>query len=203
MSERDTNNPRRGRLQLLILMLMPISVVLMATFVFYTRIGMPDGTRNKGELISPPLQFHSLSLTDATGKPFQLTEKKDLWAFVVMFPPRCDDYCKQQLWETRQTRVSLGKYQGNIRRVWLVAGGKPDEQTMIWLAKEHADLVVVYVDSVERDSWLQSAALPDGIVGSARFFLMDPRGFVMMYYTPTDTYKDVITDMKFLLKGVE
>lgn len=194
---------RRGHWQLLMLMLLPISIVLLATFVYYTRIGLPDGTRNKGELVSPPLQINALPLRDATDQPLKFEAQRDVWSFVVMFSPQCDDFCRQQIWETRQTRTALGKYQNNIQRVWLVAGGKPDIHTLDWLTKEHGDMKLLYVDDSARDAWLQGSMVSQDMLRGARFFLVDPRGFLMMRYTSDDTYKDVITDMKFLLKGVE
>ncbi len=197
-------DPVRSRYLLLLLMLIPIAVVLLATLVFYTRIGMPDGTRNKGTLIGPPLQLNEIGLTDAEGKKFLLEGvKQSLWTFMVAGPATCDDVCRKHFWEIRQTRIALGKYQGHIQRVWLVTGGDLDEQTRKWLAEEHGDMLVLRVSSAEWQTLLRQS--PDALAsdGKAVFYLVDPRGFVMMYYSPSNNYKDVITDLKFLLKGVE
>lgn len=198
-----TINAVKARWQLLGLMLIPIGVVLLATFVFYTRIGMPEGTRNKGILIAPPLQLNMLGLHNQQGESLKLEVKKDLWTFLVVAPASCNDVCKQQFWEVRQTRVALGKYQDYIRRLWIVTDGFLSDETQQWLQKEHSDMQVVYAES---DAWKNLLKQSPQAIASeldARFYLVDPRYFVMMYYRPTDTYKDVIIDMKFLLKGVE
>lgn len=197
-------NPVRSRYLLLLLMLIPVGVVLLATLVFYTRIGMPDGTRNKGVLITPPLQINEIGLKNTQGAAYKIEALKDqMWSFLVANPAKCNDICRKHFWEIRQTKTALGKYQNHIQRIWLVTEGLLDAETQQWLVKEHPDVVVVYADDSRWQDLLRQS--PEGIAsnGKAVFFLVDPRGFVMMYYTPEDTYKDVITDMKFLLKGVE
>jgi hypothetical protein len=199
----STINAVKARWQLLGLMFIPIGIVLLATFVFYTRIGMPEGTRNKGILIAPPLQLNMLGLHNQQGEPLVLEAKKDLWTFLVVAPSSCNDACKLQFWEVRQTRVALGKYQNYIRRLWIVTDGSLSEETQQWLKKEHSDMQVVYAESDAWKSLLKQS--PQAIASEldVRFYLVDPRYFVMMYYRTADTYKDVIVDMKFLLKGVE
>lgn len=199
----STINAVKARWQLVGLILIPIGVVLLATFVFFTRIGMPEGTRNKGQLINPPLQLGALTLQNQQGLPVKLEEKKDIWTFLIVAPANCDDVCKKQFWEVRQTRVALGKYQAYIQRLWIVTDGTLSEETQQWLQQEHSDMQIVYGDSV---AWKKLLTQSPQVMASGldvRFYLVDPRHFVMMYYRPADTYKDVIVDMKFLLKGVE
>ncbi len=196
-------NAVKARWQLLGLILIPIGVVLLATFVFYTRIGMPEGTRNKGVLVMPPLQLNDINLRDAQGATARLEERKNVWLFLMAEPAACDEACKKRFWEVRQTRVALGKYQSYIQRFWLVTEGALDAATQQWLKQEHPDIQLLYVDQQGWQSLL--AKSPQGLasIKEARFYLVDPRNFLMMYYRPEDTYKDVIVDMKFLLKGVE
>ncbi len=197
-------NPVRARLILLLLMLIPIGVVLLATFVFYTRIGLPEGTRNKGILISPPLQINGVGLQSAQGDKFVIDGVKDQrWTFLVVHSATCDDACRRQFWEIRQTRIALGKYADHIQRVWLVTDGHIDDGTSQWLKNEQPDIGLVYASNEQWRQLFQQSPVGSASAGQARFYLVDPRGFVMMYYTPEQTYKDVIADMKFLLKGVE
>lgn len=197
-------NAVRSRYQLLLLMLMPIGVVLLATFVFYTRIGMPEGTRNKGTLIVPPVQVNDLGLRDEQGNPVRLeSTKPQVWIFLIAHPAVCDEACRKEFWEVRQTHIALGKYQNNIRRVWLVTEGQIDAGTREWLATEQPGWQLLYVQPGQWQQLLQQSVEGAASLQKARFHLVDPRGFVMMYYDAGDTYKDVITDMKFLLKGVE
>lgn len=189
-------------MQLLLLMLIPILVVLAATFVFYTRIGLPSGTKNKGTLITPPVQIATFSLKDDKGNPVVINhEKEQDWTFLEVMGSACDEACRQRSWEIRQTRIALGKYQGHIRRAWLMRAGPADESMTAWRQQEHQDVQELFVDAGAWENAKKEAGLVDE--NQARFYLVDPRGFIMMYYTGSDTYKDVMADMKFLLKGVE
>lgn len=198
---KPTINVVRSRYLLLILMLIPIAVVLMASFVFFTGIGMPEGTRNKGVLIIPPQQINDIALLNQQGakQKIEWIQESD-WTFLIAHPASCDESCRKKFWENRQTRVALGKYQGHIRRVWLVTEGRIDEQTQEWLVREHKDMQLLFVNGEAWQKLLQQSVVDQN---AAQFYLLDPRGFVMMYYTAEQTYKDVIVDMKFLLKGVE
>lgn len=202
MSEnKQAINAVRSRYLLLILMLIPIVVVLMASFVFFTGIGMPDGTRNKGVLISPPQQINDIELLDKQGERKTIEQIKESdWTFLIAHPANCDETCRKKFWENRQTRIALGKYQGHIRRVWLVTDGQIDNETQEWVSREHPDMQLLFASSAAWQQLLQKSMVDQN---AAQFYLVDPRGFVMMYYTAGQTYKDVITDMKFLLKGVE
>lgn len=194
-------NAVRSRYLLLLLMLIPIVVILLASFVFFTGIGMPEGTRNKGVLIVPPQQINDLDLVDTQGAKQKIEWIKESdWTFLIAHPAGCDESCRKKFWENRQTRIALGKYQGHIRRVWLVTEGQIDGQTQEWLSREHKDMQLLFASDTAWQKLLQQSAADQH---AAQFYLVDPRGFVMMYYTAEQTYKDVIVDMKFLLKGVE
>lgn len=204
MSERIGAEVRQGQYLLWILMLIPVLVVLAATFVFYTGIGIPKETHNKGILISPPLQINDMQPTDGDGKPFVFERKKNVvWTFLTVQSASCDDDCKQRFWINRQTRMALGKYKEHIRRVWLVTDGQLSSETTQWLQKEHADVVVLQGSEAKWKKLLSQSNYVAAKENPVSFYLVDPRGFVMMYYTAQDTYKDVMADMKFLLKDAE
>jgi hypothetical protein len=81
-----------------------------------------------------------------------------------------------------------------------VTDGQIDSETQDWLSQEHPDLLLLFIKEGSWQKLLQQSAVEQD---KARFYLVDPRGFVMMYYSAAQTYKDVIADMKFLLKGAE
>src|SRR6478609_6089879 len=95
-----------SRYLLLILMLIPIVVVLAASFVYFTGIGMPEGTRNKGVLIKPPQQINDIELLDTHGTKYRMDFSKDrIWTFLIAHPATCDESCRKEFWENRQTRI--------------------------------------------------------------------------------------------------
>ena len=46
--------PESGKWKLTVVLITPLVVAILATLMFFTGIGVPEGTRNKGELIDPP-----------------------------------------------------------------------------------------------------------------------------------------------------
>ncbi|HNI37092.1 MAG TPA: hypothetical protein PKZ68_02235 [Pseudomonadales bacterium] len=204
MSEHTAVETHQGKYLLLTLMLIPILVVLAATFVFYTGIGVPKETHNKGVLITPPQQINDIHPVAANGAPFVFERKNPvIWTFLTAHRATCGDDCRQRFWVNRQTRTALGKYREHIRRVWLVTEGRLDSETEQWLKKEHEDVIVLQSDDAQWKKLLSQSNYRSVDESQTNFFLVDPRGFVMMYYTAQNTYKDVMADMKFLLKDVE
>jgi hypothetical protein len=127
---------------------------------------------------------------------------------VVQRGENCDAICQQQLYQTRQIHLALGKDFNRVGRVVLsdtaptavtltpeagqgVAGVSLSE----WLAQEHVGMTALTVSS-ERLSTL----VPEVLASSAQWFVVDPAGWIMMRVSDDLYYKDVISDLRFLLK---
>lgn len=182
----DSANKRSGQTTLLLIMGIPVFIILLSTFVFYTGIGAPDDTRNQGSLITPPRQ-----LTDY-GIPFetQTNNGKPLWTLLQISSSICDSQCEDSLYYSRQLKTTLGRRSPGLRRVlWLPESVALDEG----VKAEHPLL------SVERAPLsTQIATLFDGIE-TPRYALIDAKGFLMMTYTDAHDYKQIAKDLKFLI----
>ena len=189
---------RANKIKLLVLILVPFVLMLLAWFIFYTGVGMPSGTSNKGALINPPLQLNEL-LPDGA-EPLVHRDNTD-WFFLLPSQSTCDEACMQRLYLTRQIRTALGKHTHKIQRLLLKATGtelSTDLQDL--LAAEHTDLRVVDIDWAKLE---QAMASHESAVNSQPFmdyYLADFRGFIMMFYAEEHSYKDTMHDVKFLLK---
>jgi hypothetical protein len=130
MTEHTNINANQKPYMLLVLVLIPIVVVLAASFVFYTGIGMPKDTRNKGVLITPPQQINDILPLDMDGKPFVFERKKGRVESGTFLTAHTARHAMMNVnsffWMKRQTRIALGQYQEKVRRVWLVTEGKLD-----------------------------------------------------------------------------
>ena len=128
--------------------------------------------------------------------------------------PSCDADCNELLYLTRQIRIAIGRDYQRTQRLLVVdtpletiqstgeavAGesGSNSESTLVGallpqLEREHVDLKV----------WRRNgqAVVPDGQLMPNSWYLVDPSGWVMMRYSTEVNYKDVIGDLKFLLKN--
>lgn len=187
-----------NRMKLLVLLAIPISMLGLAYFVYFTGIGMPEGTSNKGVLINPPIQLNELA---AEGEGSLLPKDNALWSFAVIGDEQCLDSCAERLYLTRQIKTSLHKYSEKMQRLYLNVSGKPlSDQLAALIEKEHPGLIVKSIDKHRLDTLLASQAAAQASDPNADFYFVDRQGFSMLYYTPKHTYKDAIKDVKFLLK---
>jgi hypothetical protein len=207
---------RNGRLVILLIAGIPLTLVLAATWLWYFVVhGDLDlvgalGTSNRGELLQPPRQIADYPVQTDSGLAFILPGGDPKWTFVVPVSGACDAVCEGNLYTTRQIHLAMGKEFARIRR-FLVAQGTVADLVFTapalsdgaalpaslpdYLAGEQKGLTALQLDSVSYTG-LFAGDYPPGT-----WFLMDPAGWVMMAYTPDIHYKEVISDLKFLLKN--
>ena len=115
------------------------------------------------------------------------------------------------MYVTRQIHVSLGKEYNRLRRVYVsdvpatdtvldvprLSDGHPTpDKFAAYLVKEHHG-----VQDLTLSSDSLQALFPELSADRGTWYLVDPEGWVMMSYSEHVAYKDVIADLKFLLKN--
>ena len=217
-SNMQANNSgnRNGRLVILLIAGIPVTLILAATWLwFFVVRGDLDlvgalGTSNRGELVQPPRQIADYPVQTDSGLAFALPGGDPKWTFVVPAAGSCDASCESTLYTTRQIHLAMGKEFSRLRR-FLVAqgsvadlplstpalsdGGEVPASLSDYLVGEHKGLTALQLEDAA------FSALFAGDYPAGTWFLMDPAGWVMMAYTPDIHYKDVIADLKFLLKN--
>lgn len=218
-AERDPagSAPGQGRLTLLLIAGIPVIVILAASWMWYfVANGQLDlvgtlGTANNGDLLRPPRQATAATWRDAEGLVFDPALRREArWTLLVpQADRRCDRRCEQRLFETRQIHMALGKELGRVERL-LVTPADTLELAVPSLSDDRplpADFDA-YVASEQRglSVWRSEAAdfallFPELATAPASWYLMDPAGWIMMRYDPSIHYKNVISDLKFLIKN--
>ena len=206
---------RRARRVLLLIAGIPLSMMLAATALWWAvQNGYVDilgsvGTANHGELINPPR-----SLTDVV---FQHEGVADtLWEdlptkwrlLVVQRGDVCGDTCQQQLYQTRQIHLALGKDFNRVGRVVLghvatasvmapadLEDGEASLALLDWLGKEHVGVTPLTLPASQLN-----ALVPESVDQPEHWYVVDPAGWIMMRISDDLYYKDVISDLRFLLK---
>ena len=107
---------KSSRIGLIIIMLLPIIMIGGATFVYYTGIGMPEGTTNNGDLIEPPRSIEDIKLQAKDGSEYRYNEHIHKWSLIIPALEECNTACLQTLYFTRQVHVALGKEANGLRR---------------------------------------------------------------------------------------
>lgn len=152
----------------------------------------PAGHTNYGSLLTPaPLQQTQGRALD--GQPFTLDALQGKWVMVHVGPAQCDADCARQLYLMRQTRVTQGKHQSRIERLWVVTdAGRPDAA----LVQEHAGL---HVWRPESTAFIEQ--FPASQNRAAHIYLVDPLGNLMLRFPGNPDPKGIMKDLKLLLKA--
>ncbi len=214
----DVNQTRNNRLVLLLIAGIPLTMILAASWLWYFVVqGDLDlvgalGTANRGELVQPPRQVDDVALTEQTGARIRFADLPRKWMLVVPNAGEdCAASCEQLLYLTRQIHIATGKEFKRIGRLYLseqpvastrlAVNALSDERPApdsfdAFLADEHRGLRALTLAPGGYDT-LFAEQRED----SSTWFLVDPSGWVMMSYNSEIGYKDVISDLKFLLKN--
>ncbi len=210
----------RSRMVLLLIGGIPVIMILASTWLWYFVVrGDLDllgilGTANRGTLVQPPRQIDDLDLREVSGQSIRFADLAPRWAMVIPATGgRCDELCERSLYVTRQIHVAMGKEYNRLRRLYvsedsvestqltvqMLSDGRPAPTVGTfaeYLANEHSSLQVMMLPAAG-----YGALFPEHGVDGSTWYLVDPAGWVMMSYNGEVSYKDVITDLKFLLKN--
>lgn len=197
---------KHNRRDLLLIIGSIVFVILAATLVYKLadsgKINLAKilGTSNRGTLINPPRSMSDITLFDEQGKTVSFSSLGNEWIFLVASDGVCQNECKDTLYLTRQLRTALGADSVRVHRILLSHKSPLDLNAKEFIKNEHENLSVLYVTKEEFDKLFLNAKPSLDPLSKHAFFVVDPQGWMMMAYDQTNTYKDVIKDMKFLLK---
>ena len=185
---------------LVVLLLFPFFMIGMAGAVYWMNVNgitlFGGESRSRGELlISPYPSLASLSSLQVLRGEEPIREAGERsWSFLHVLPNHCDETCQSQLWESRQTRMAMGRLSTRVRRVAIVLDSAPDDAFNVLLETEHPDVSVWVVQQADWERLMPTDAQP------ARLYFVDRFGNIMMRYNETHTYKDIMKDMSFLIR---
>lgn len=181
-----------------------IAIILASTLLFRAAVnGQVDlpallGTGNNGVLITPPRAIAELPLTLANGDAFEFAKQPKHWNLLIPVQAHCDNQCEQNLYLTRQIHIALGKHTERVKR-YLIATQWPLDAAFETLLQQHPNMQILRADeSTFTAYFVQSNLQP---VRDQQYLLLDPAGWLMMYYNPQHDGKAVIKDLKFLLSN--
>jgi hypothetical protein len=215
-----TDPTRNNRMVLLLIAGLPITMILGATWLWYFGergdFDVVDmlGTANRGALVQPPRQLDDKAMFDETGAQQKYADLEARWTMLVpAVSERCDDPCEKALYLTRQIHVAMGKGFNRLQRLYISEAGAVDTVLAVemlsddrpapadgdfsdYLATEHLGLKAL---KLEKGAY--SALFAEHSTNPSTWYLVDPAGWIMMSYNSEVSYKDVISDLKFLLKN--
>ena len=188
------------------------------------------GTANSGAILSNPANIGSRLFTDSDGSETSLDALEPKWTFMVVNSGEiCDATCSELLYLTRQIRIAIGRDFHRIQRVMMVdlpadsiriptsTGAESAQERIeggaVTEAIDNGSTIAAVgemplLDAIESEHpdvsvWQAGSdpVVPERHAADSAWYLVDPSGWVMMRYSSEVNYKDVIGDLKFLLKN--
>ena len=178
-----TNNTNKGKTLAAIILGVPLLLMALATFMYSSGWMSPDGRVNNGRLLTPVIPLDDLAVLDV---PALASEK---WQLILRVSDACDTRCDEWVVMLRQLHVALGKNESRVERLYLSNLEAPAS----------VDRVGFYRTITTELTPIESLMQPPP-ADNAGIFISDPLGNIMLYYSLDADPKDIIKDMKKLLK---
>jgi cytochrome oxidase Cu insertion factor (SCO1/SenC/PrrC family) len=216
--ETQSRSQNNSRLVLMMIAGLPLTMILMGTWLWYFVVrGDLDlvgilGTANRGTLVQPPRQLGEVALQDGSGAPVDYADLGRKWALLVPGAgARCDAACEHSLYMTRQIHIAMGKEAKRIRRLYLSDSAPAQTELAVESLSDGHPAPHSFTDFLRTEHpGLQALQLAGNGYGSlfiehqqdpAIWYLVDPAGWIMMRYDAQTPHRDVMADLKFLLKN--
>ena len=178
-----------GRLQLTLIALVFFGPLILAAWLYFSGTGFqPAGRTNKGELLEP-----IVALADALPESRLLEQNDGRWLLVYANDGACDDTCNQAMHTLRQARLMLGNDMDRLGRVLLRVASAPDS---VVLGESYIGTMILEDDAL---SQLLQAQRPAHVVPGG-YYLIDPLGNLVMYFSPELDPTEMVEDIEHLLE---
>ena len=182
MSDAQAPQRRRGRWQLILIVLMVIGPMILATGMYKLQFWVPDGRSYHGELIGNGQGRADLGV--------QADEQR--WQILVTAPQECSVDCQQLVYLARQTQVGLNRDAARASHALAVAQPlNADYEAK--LKREYPQLQRYPLDLGTYNKTVEGK-------GAAQLWIIDPHGNLVLRYGPTVKGKDLLNDLRHLLK---
>ncbi|WP_297846424.1 hypothetical protein [Pseudomonas sp.] len=183
MSEtRPLQSRRKGRLQLILVALIAVGPMILATGMYKLQFWVPDSRSFHGEMIGNGQSRTELGV---------LADEKR-WQLLVSAPQGCEADCQHLVYLARQLNIGLG--QDSARASHGLAVAQPlDAEYTGKLTREYPNL-----QRYPLDVSLYRKAAPG--VETPQLWIVDPHGNLVLRYDAKVNGKDLLNDLRQLLK---
>jgi len=173
---------RKGRLQLVLVLLVAIGPMILATSMYKLKFWVPDNRSFHGELIG----------NGQTRAELGVPSDETRWQLLVSAPQSCEADCQQLVYLARQIQIGLGRDASRASHALSSAQPLNADYTTT-LTREYPQL-----KRYPLDLSLYRKAAP-GIEGP-QLWIVDPHGNLVLRYGADVNGKDLLNDLRQLLK---
>ena len=173
---------RRGRLQLVLILLLTVGPMVLATGMYKLKFWLPESRSYHGELLGNGQSRAALGVT----------ADEQRWQLLVTAPQACAADCQQLVYLARQLQIGLGR--DASRASHGLASAQPVDGA--YAAKLQSEYPQLQRYTLDLPTYTQGA---EGN-GAAQLWIIDPHGNLVLRYGPGVIGKDVLNDLRLLLK---
>lgn len=170
----------RGRLQLLLILLVVIGPMVLATAMYQWRFWVPEARTFHGQLHGGGQTLADLGVAGA---------ERAGWQLLVTDAGECPVACRELVYLARQIHIGLGREAGRASHA-LALGGSLDAAYADQLAREYPQLRQLVLDATRYGRFSPGA----------RLWIVDPLGNLVLSYPRGVAGKAVLDDLRHLLK---
>ncbi|RZO96509.1 MAG: hypothetical protein EVA50_01260 [Gammaproteobacteria bacterium] len=182
-----------GRIIASLIFLTPIIVLLSSSAMFYSGY-TPEGTVNKGTLLSEPIQLSNLKLKVTSG-PLE-DEFPGKWSIVQFVSGDCTEKCWETLYSSRQINIRLAKNSDRVVRYLINIGENNLSGESINKIKDEYPLL----NMGEINTDLVPSSISKKLIDSP-YILFDPLGNGILIYDSTLPSGELLQDIKKVLQN--
>ena len=188
---------RRGRRMALLLFAVGFGPMALATLMYYTGWMNPNAVSSHGILVQPPVAVEELQFNGADGEPLTKRFGPEVegaeWLMLVA-AGTCTAQCEELLYLARQVNIALGKNADRLSRAAYLEQ-IPSDLAARW-DDEYATMEKLESQSGSAPAW------PAGVdpARAPEILLVDPFGNIMMRFNTDHTGKEMLKDLKQLMK---
>jgi hypothetical protein len=183
LTDQPELNPRRGRLQLLLILAATIGPILLATAMYKWQFWVPESRSYHGELLGGGQSRAELGVA---------AQDEQRWQLLVTAPEDCAADCQQLVYLARQIQIGLGRE--SSRASHGLANAAPlSEAYQAQLQREYPQLGRFALERQRYDQLLKGNP-------AVQLWIIDPHGNLVLRYDAKANGKNVLTDLRLLLK---
>jgi cytochrome oxidase Cu insertion factor (SCO1/SenC/PrrC family) len=153
---------------------------------------LPLERTNHGTLLNPPGRLETRGMRPVAGQRADADLFEGKWTLLYVTKSSCTEACEKALYKMRQARFALGEDMQRIQRLMVIPVDAV-EGLAKKLQGQDAALRVVSADA----AWM--ARFKTG-GGAAEIFLVDPQGYLIMWYPRDANPSGLIKDLERLLR---
>ena len=182
----DPRRRARGRLQLILILLMVIGPMVLATGMYKLQFWVPDSRSYHGEMIG----------NGQTRAELGVAADEQRWQILVSAPQACDADCRKLVYLARQIQIGLGR--DASRASHALASAQPlSADYEAQLQREYPQLQRYPLDL---PTYTRGVGASGAASQAPQLWLIDPHGNLVLRYDAKVKGKDLLNDLRLLLK---